>query len=260
MIYKSKTRAIEYIQSILNMDMVVSYYRLKTFFEKNQIVVKNVKVVDIRGMNELSLVSIDNFYEDESVDLTLNSESLMNFLPLLYHDKEFLRRYLFGIQSSMLNIEDMIYNMSNEFTAQNSHYIDWLSSWFGIEYGDIIGDKSKRQIVANAVELYKQRGTKIYFIKLIKALVDVDIEIDDDQYSQHNRGKSTKNQRAFSVIIGKKISEDCDEESRIYSIIKNIFNKEKPVNTKLYINYSFDIESDGESNKKILSFNDGYDY
>jgi hypothetical protein len=104
------------------------------------------------------------------------------------------------------------------------------------------------------VELYKTRGTKIYFKKLIKSLVNIDIEIDDDTNSRLNQKKSTKNQRAFTVIIDKKISEDGEEESRIYNIIENIFKKEKPINTKLYISYTHKIETFDKIEENILDF------
>lgn len=262
--FKSKKASLKYIQKILDMKIEIDYYRLMTFFEKNSIEIGNIKIVEIRGVSELTLVSLDGFGEDEVIDITLNSQSLMNFLPLIYHDKDFLKRYLFGIQSSILNINEIIFNISKEFRPETSHYIDWLSSWFGIEYGDIIDEKAKRKIVANVVELYQSRGTKSYFIILIKALVDVDIIIDDDKNSPLNRNLSTKRQRAFSVIIEDKLSEDKDEESRKYSIIQNIFDKEKPVNTKVFIKYNYNIEED-ISDTKLVSFNDdirddSYDY
>ena len=275
MIFDSKREAIEYIKKILDMGMVVDFYRLKTLFEKNQIKINNLKLIEIRGGEELSLVSIDTIYRDVSVDLTLQSESFMKFLPLLYHDKDFLKRYLFGMQSSLLPIDEMIFNISDEFTAQNSHHIDWLSSWFGIRYGDIIDEKAKRRVVANAVELYQTRGTKEYYKKLIKSLVDIDIEIDDNIYSLLNRDKSTKKQRAFTVIIDKKISSNEKEENRVYSIIKSVFEKEKPVNTKLYIKYDHITNSKEETSsylkesykEEVISFkadikisdNDDYD-
>lgn len=254
MTFNSKKEVLDYIQKILDMDMVVNFFRLKTFFEKNRIEINSIKLVEIRGKEELSLVSIDKIDQYFNVDLTLNSKSFINFLPLIYHDKDFLKKYLFGLQTSMIPINTKITNINEEFTAQNSHYIDWLSSWFGITYGDIIDEKAKRRVVANAVELYQTRGTKEYYKKLIKSLVNIDIEIDDNIYSKLNRDKSTKKQRAFTVIIKDKISSNPKEESRIYSIIKNVFEKEKPVNTKLYIDYEYIVEEDKTPIKDIVTF------
>jgi len=269
MIFDYKKEAIEYIKRILDMDMVIDFYRLRTFCDKNRIKINHLKLIEIRGMSELSLVSIDKIYKDYSIDLTLNSKSFIHFLPLLYHDKDFLKRYLFGMQTSILPIDEIIFNISEEFSAQNSHYINWLSSWFGISYGDIIDEKAKRRVVANAVELYQTRGTKEYYKKLIKALVNIDIEIDDNIYSNLNIDKSSKKQRAFTVIIDKKISSDIKEESRVYNIIKSVFEKEKPVNTKLYISYNHIVEEKETPIEDIVIFksdvkssneDNGYDY
>ncbi len=269
MIFDSKKEAIDYIQKIVDSGVVISFFRLKTFFEKNNIKINQLKFIEIKGRWELSLVSIDKFYKDGSVDLTLHYESFINFLPLLYHNKDFLKRYLFGLQASMVPLNEIILDISEEFTAQNTHYIDWLSSWFGISYGDIIDEKAKRRVVANAVELYQTRGTKEYYKKLIKSLVDIDIEIDDNIYSPLNRDKSTKKQRAFSVIIDKKISSNKNIEGRIYSIIKSVLEKEKPVNTKLHIYYDYIIEERARDIEDIVTFkadikssneDDDYDY
>jgi phage tail-like protein len=259
--FNDKKKAVEYIQEILDEEFIVNYYRLRTFLKKHAIEVNYVKLVEIRGAEELSLVSIDRFNEDESIDLTLNSRSLMNFLPMLYHRKDFLKRYLFGVQSSMLSINETIFNISSLFRPEQSDFIEWLSSWFGIRYGNITDEQGRRRVVANAVDLYKSRGTKEYFIKLIKALIDVEVEIDDNKYSKYNLNRSTNKQNAFTVIINKKISDNPSEESRKYSIIQNIFELEKPVNTALNIEYNYNISVEEKVEEKVIIYaNDSYDY
>jgi len=261
MIFENKREAIAYLQKILDEDMPIPYYRLKVFLEKNTLEIANISITEIRAKAELSLVSIDKILEDERIDITLNSYALMNYLPLLYHNKDFLKRYLFGIQSSLLDINEKIFNIDKVFKAERSEYIDWISSWFSISYGELSTPKSKRKIVADAVKLYKSRGTKEYFIKLIKALTNKDIIIDDNRYSAVNRDKSTPKQRMFTVLIEERLSDDKSEELRLYSIIQNIFEKEKPVNTIMNIVYDFDIDSLETSKQDVIIYErDDYDY
>ncbi len=256
MMFDDKREAIYYIQDILNQGFSIPYYRLKIFFEKEKIKVNSIKLIEEKGRDELTLISIDKINEDDSVDLTLHSDSAINFLPLIYHNKDFLKRFLFGLQSSAIDINEKIFNISEEFNPKNTHFIDWLSSWFGITYGKTISEKAKRKITANAVTLYKIRGTKTYFKKLIKYLVNIDIEIDDNRYSPRNRDKSTKKERAFTIIIKDKISEDLNEEAKIYGIIKSVIEKEKPINTKLFIEYKYRVLQNQKEEKKeeIIKF------
>jgi phage tail-like protein len=261
MIFDDKKEAILYIQRILDEDMPVPYYRLKVLLDKNAIEIGHIKLKEERGKAELSLLSIDDVSEEKQIDITLNSYSLINYLPLLYHDKNFLKRYLFGVQSSILEINAQIFNIDKVFKAERSAYIDWISSWFSITYGNLTNEEGKRKIVANAVVLYKSRGTKKYFIQLIKALINIDIIIDDNRYSLSNRGKSTQKQRAFTVLIEKRLSENKEEELRMYSIIQNIFEKEKPVNTVMDIIYNFDINTEAMTKQSVIIYErDDYDY
>jgi len=261
MIFDTKREAIRHLQKILDEDMPIVYYRLKLFLQKSEIEVNAIKIVEIRGKDELSLVSIDGFSEDEEIDLTLNSYALMNYLPLLYHKKDFLNRYLFGVQSSLLNINEKIFNVHEVFRPERTQYIDWLSSWFGIKYGEFSDEKGKRKIVSNIIELYKSRGTKGYFIKLIKSLIDVDITIDDNPYSPLNQLSTNHKIRVFSVIIENKLSDNEDEEARLYNIIESIFEKEKPVNAQMNIVYNYELnKNDNMSEDAITYERDDYDY
>ncbi|MDQ7084738.1 MAG: hypothetical protein Q9M36_07310 [Sulfurovum sp.] len=261
MIHKSSKEAMLYIQSILDKGISVGYYRLKVFLQKHDISVARLNLVERRGEDELSLVSIEGFSTKNSINITLNSYSLINYLPLLYHRKDFLKRYLFGVQSAGIVTNESIFNIHNLFRAERTEYIDWLSSWFGIRYGDLTDEKGKRKIIANAVELYKQRGTKMYFITLIQSLIDIELSIDDNKHSLCNRNDSSSKEKIFTVTIEEKISMDKEEEARKYSIIKNIFDKEKPINTKMHLVYHYDIKDEDIVEQQVLIYdNMGYDY
>ncbi len=261
MMFDNKNDAVNYLRDILEQDIEIGYMRLRTFLQKHSIGIESVEMTEIRGRKELSLVSIDRIHRDGSIDITLNTRSLMHDLPMLYHKKDFLKRYLFGIQSSMLESNLLIDTMEHLFQAQNTGFIDWLSTWFGIRYGNIADDQGKRRVLAHAVELYRSRGTKGYFIRLVKALVDVDITIDDNHYSQYNQKSSTNKQKSFTVIIDEKISNDSSEESRKFSIIKNIFETEKPVNTVFTIEYRHGTVEEEHVEQKVIAYaNDPHTY
>lgn len=261
MIFDTKKEALRYIQDILNLNIVINYYRLAVYFQKHNIEVGQVKMLEIRGRDELCLVSLDTFHKDESIDITLNTYALMNYLPLLYHEKDFLKRYLFGVQATRLITNQTIFTIHDVFRPERTQYIDWLSSWFGIRYGDLTDEKGKRRVISNAIKLYKTRGTKDYYITLIKSLIDIDVEIDDSRYNPLHKESVTLKQKMFTVYIRERISEDKEIENRKYSIIRNIFEQEKPVNTKVSIIYDYEMNEENMVKEKVLMFaNDSYEY
>jgi phage tail-like protein len=261
MIFNSKKETILYINKLLVQSIEVSFHKLKFILDSNDIKIESVLFVSEKDVPDLSLKSI-KFNDDESVILTINAYSWNMHLPEIYQDNELLKNFLFGIQTTALKQEDIIDNISELFRPETTQFIDWLSSWFGIKYHSIVNEEAKRLMLYNIIELYKCRGTKKYFIKLIKILTGVDIKIVEfDKYSNHHDKKNQKDINSFKVLISDKISEDVEVEKKKLKIITNIIDKEKPINTEAIIEYSFldNIPNDIE-NENIVNYHDDYDY
>ena len=78
-------------------------------------------------------------------------------------------------------IENQIDNMSDQFSAQRTQFIDWLSSWLGVSISNNVDELAKRKLLSDMVRLYGIRGTKQYFVDIIKCLVDIDVRIEHER-------------------------------------------------------------------------------
>lgn len=252
MIFNSKKETVDYINKLLDSFVDVDYYRLKFILDRNNISVENLIFQELSDKSELSLISI-NLNSNLSVNLSINSLSWTKYLPSIYQDNDFLKNFLFGIQVTSLNQEEVIDNISDLFKPETTEFIDWLSSWFGIKYHTIVSEEAKKVMLYNMIELYKCRGTKKYFKRLVKILTNMDIEIVEyTVYSDYQHLSSQAFKNSFKVIIQQKISEDPIEEKTKLNIITNIINQEKPINTKANIEYSFIETVDYEAEKESI--------
>ncbi|MEA3354638.1 MAG: phage tail protein [Campylobacterota bacterium] len=240
MTFENKEETVKYIQKLLDNSIDIDYYRLRFILDTNGIVIDDIIFTEQRGRADLSLVSIEDIGES-SVSITVNSKSWNKFLPSIYQDNDLLKNFLFSIQVSSLTQREQIDNVEKLFNPESTAFVDWLSSWFGIKYHDIVDDDAKRVMLYNMMDLYKCRGTKKYFIKLIKILTNVDIDIEEyvlySGYQYHKMNKQMKN--SFKVIIKDKISDDKAKEKEKLRIIMNIIDNEKPVNTNGDIEYKY---------------------
>lgn len=96
--FDSKKDTINYIDKLLENGIEIDYHRLKFILDRNSIEIKDIIFCDRADLSELSLISITlNF--DESVDISIKSFSWNKYLPAIYQDNEFLKNFLYGIQT-----------------------------------------------------------------------------------------------------------------------------------------------------------------
>jgi len=229
--FDSPKEAVAYIEKLLKSSIEIDYYRLKFILERNNIEIQDILFCDEPSKAELSLVSI-TLHKEGSVTLLLNSSSWSKYLPAIYQDNDFLKNFLYGLQTTLLTQQEFIDNIEKIFIPETTEFVDWLSAWFGIKYHTVVSNEAKRVMLYNMVELYKTRGTKKYFQKLIKILVGVAIEIEEYRFDK-------KRKNFFKVIINEKLSDDLAQEKEKLKIITNIINKEKPINTEFSIEYRY---------------------
>lgn len=265
MIFNTKKEVVFYINKLLNESIDVSYHNLKFILDCNNIDIQDILFINENSKADLSL-SFIKLNEDETVEVTINAYSWNQYLPEIYQNNELLKNFLFGIQTTALTQENIINNISEIFKPETTEFIDWLSSWFGIKYHSIVDEEAKRMMLYNIIELYKCRGTKGYFIKLIKTLTNVNIEIVDFEIYNDYQNKDTQKYRdSFKVVIPNRISKDIEEEKSKLKIITNIINKEKPINTKAIIEYIYISNiADENDDENIVDYHneyqDDYDY
>jgi phage tail-like protein len=252
MIFDSKDATVEYINKLLDNSIEIDFERLNFMLESNGIKINNILFEEDSQKDEFLLNSI-KINSDKSVDLSINCYSWNNYLPSIYQDNDFLKRFLFGLQVTNINHKEYLDNIDKLFKPEDTKFIDWLSTWFGVKYHNVISDNKKRRLLSHMIELYKCRGTKKYFKGLIKILTDVEVEIEENIYhsSNINHNKTQKTKNSFNVVIKEKISLNKEKEKETLKIIKTIIDTEKPVNVDSEIIYSYIKEDVHETGKEV---------
>lgn len=256
MIFSSKKDTVEYLENLLKDSVEIDYYKLLFILKRNSIVVRDTIFIDKEERNNLSVVSIES-YEDESVKVHVNMKSWVEYLPEIYQENEFLKRFLYGFQVTSIKQQMIIDNIEKLVDPASTEFIDWLSSWFGISFNRKTDEISKRKILSNALKLYKKRGTKEYLKEMIDVLTGIEVSIKDDyKYGSYfDKKKSEFSQNHFVVHIREKILENEQEK---LELISSIINQEKPANTIGFIQYRFSTFANSSEDEQIIDFNSEY--
>lgn len=240
MIFNSSQETFEYIQTLLDKKISITEPNLEKICSLNSVDIQE-RLFVAGDSNKTTLKSIE-LLENGSFSVELCRESWIKNLPELYHDNEFLQRFLFGIQQNYQKTEAKLDDISYLFNPSNTEFIDWLASWVGISFSSEVSEHSKRRLVQNMVRLYKIRGSKEYLVELIEYLTNVVVRIDDNPIPKlihHNLMSKNSMHRSFIVYIDDRISKDTEQEDKKIAMIRHILHNEKPINVEFSIVYKY---------------------
>ncbi len=87
---------------------------------------------------------------------------ILNTLPGLYQDDDFLQRFLAAIDEIMAPVFTVLdggfeAHLDPELTPAD--FLPWLGSWLGIVFEESWPEERRRQLLARAADLYRWRGT-----------------------------------------------------------------------------------------------------
>lgn len=115
-----------------------------------------------------------NSPEVHSLKVYFPRRSYLRYLPAIYQEnqvsKDFLDRFLALFETFLGNLEGTIDEspMLFDVNATPKGFLSWLSGWLGVIRDENWGEKAWREFLSQAVQLYKQRGTKTYLSELIR--------------------------------------------------------------------------------------------
>jgi len=258
MIFNSVEDTLKYVQTLLEKNIEIKEHHLKKICSLNNISIEKVQYVE--GDSHRSILKNVKLLDNNSFSCIYAKSSWVNELPSLYEENDFLKRFMFGFQKTHQDIENHIDNISNQFIPAKTEFVEWLSSWVGVSFSKDISENSQRKVMSDMIRLYKIRGTKQYFIDLIYHLTSVDIRIDDSkQYKvlHHNLTSKASNEYFMNIYIDDLISDDKEIEESKLSIIRRVFESEKPINVGFNIIYKDmkTMENIEESSNKVFEIN-----
>lgn len=100
--------------------------------------------------------------------------SYLDFLPAIFQDGDFLGRYLLIFQSIWEPLEYRQDHIDMYFDPRTSPtpFLGWLADWFGV-VGPVTEEGRLRNLLSEAVELYRWRGTRYGLTRLIEICTGV---------------------------------------------------------------------------------------
>jgi phage tail-like protein len=104
--------------------------------------------------------------------------SYATYLPDVYRDEpvsaSFVDRFLANFEGLLTDLEGRIASAEVLFdkTAAPAGALDWLASWLGALLDPAWGEARRRLLIANAMELYRRRGTRRGLLAAVRLAVD----------------------------------------------------------------------------------------
>lgn len=105
----------------------------------------------------------------------------MGSLPLIFHESDFLRRYLLLFEAIWEPLEYRQDHIQLYFDPRTCPVplINWLAQWFGLPINPHWPEGRRRQVLAQMFDLYRWRGTRHGLALMIELCTGVAPEIDD---------------------------------------------------------------------------------
>jgi phage tail-like protein len=101
--------------------------------------------------------------------------SYLDFLPVIFQDGDFLGRFLLIFQSIWEPLEQRQDHMDMYFDPRTCPvpFLAWLADWFGVSIGQVADEGRLRNLLSEAVELYRWRGTRYGMTRLIEVCTGI---------------------------------------------------------------------------------------
>ncbi len=111
-----------------------------------------------------------------SSQIAARSESIyQRFLPDIYQENDFLRRFLHIFEDIWEPLEQRQDHISMYFDPSTSPaaFLSWLASWLDLSFNEHWPEARRRHLLAQAMELYRWRGTPYGLIRMIEVCAGV---------------------------------------------------------------------------------------
>lgn len=97
------------------------------------------------------------------------------YLPVIYHENEFLERFLKIFESIWEPLEQRQDHIDMYFSPRTcpAAWLPWFATWFGLELDPSLSEARVRLLLANTIEIYRWRGTKFGLTRVIEVCLGI---------------------------------------------------------------------------------------
>ena len=146
----------------------------------------------------------------------------LHYLPSIYRDDEFVRRFLSIFEDVLEPVEGILENIHFYFDPGMTPegFLPWLAAWVDLSLNENWSIEKRRQLIRAGVELYRWRGTRHGLKEYLRIYTGVDPEI-VEHFDEADGGP-----HRFTVIVTVPDPTSLDERT-----MRRVINAEKPAHT-----------------------------
>jgi phage tail-like protein len=104
---------------------------------------------------------------------------LIRYLPAVYADDQLLTRWTEGLDevlAPLINTIDCVHGYLDPLLAPED-FVRWLAGWFGVLLDERWSMRAQRAVIAEAVDLFRLRGTMTGLRRHLDLVVDGEVRI-----------------------------------------------------------------------------------
>jgi phage tail-like protein len=103
-------------------------------------------------------------------------------LPDIYADNDFLARFLLLFQNVWEPLEQRQDHIDMYFDPRTSpaNFLPWLASWLDLSFNQHWPETRRRRLLAEAIDLYRWRGTRYGLVRMIEVCTGITPEVSDN--------------------------------------------------------------------------------
>ena len=193
-----------------------------------------------------------------SLKIEFPQVSFVDYLPEIYREGQgkdsFLARFVGIFQSIYIDLEDEIDYTPLKFDTDRTSkdFLNWIADWFSVKDASIWGEKRLRQLIKEAVKIYKMKGTKRAIAKIVQEYSGIEpiiveqFDVKGNMYYDKQKAVVENlfgnNGYVFTVMISEKYIKDTES----YVELLRVINEVKPadsicnlviLNDQIYLDY-----------------------
>ena len=179
----------------------------------------------------------------DSLKIEFPQVTFVDYLPEIYRKEEkddsFLARFVGIFQSMYVDLEDKVDYVALNFDADRTtkDFLNWIASWLSIKDAAIWGEKRLRNLIKEAVKIYKMKGTKRAVAKIVEEYAGIDpiiveqFDVKGNMYYDSNKHTVEnlfgENGYVFTVMIPQAHVRDTESYVELLKVINTV----KPIDS-----------------------------
>lgn len=224
--------------------------KIDTFEDIGAITYENADDIILRNLKGRYLWICLEFINHEQERIKIDSMkiefpqiSFVDYLPEIYRVDEdpnsFTERFVSIFQSIYVDLEDKIDYLPVMFDVErtNKDFLKWIGEWLSVKNTSVWEEKKLRNLIKQAVKIYKIKGTKRAVAKIVQEYAGVEPIIVEQFDVKHNMYYDKQkevvenlfgdNGYVFTVMV----PESCVKDSESYIELLRVINSVKPVDS-----------------------------